>query len=167
MEREHPLVAHLIYRKPLGRLMKVDKRASSFGGNDTHGTFDHGATVTASGTKNVPQYAMRMHADQYGLVPSQIAPNQCNVRFASLDFAFVSDYAKLAFRGSDHGLTHSMHITFVLHPVSNQLGNREHLEAVSLTELGQVGDPGHGSVVAHDFADHAGRDKSSHAGEID
>src|SRR5207248_4967403 len=119
MKRQHSLVANFVDREPLGTLVQINQRPTAFRSDHPHRTFEGCAAVTTGCSKNVAQYAMRMHTDQHGLVATQITANHGDVRLAAVHFAFVSDHAKLAFCSSDHGLTHSMHITFVLHAIAD------------------------------------------------
>ena len=97
-----------------------------------------------------------MHAHQHrAIAVLHIAVDQGHVRFA-IDLAFIRQHTKLAVAGLKVRFPHPMNQTFVRHAVANQFGDREHLQLVLLTKLRQVGDAGHGAVIVHDLADHAG-----------
>jgi hypothetical protein len=89
------------------------------------------------------------------------------VRLAAVDFTLISNQAELAVTGVDQGFSHPMHMTFMLHAIANQLGYGQQLEIVRGAELDQVGNPRHGPVVPHDFADHPRRHKSSQSCQVD
>src|SRR5579871_833727 len=55
----------------------------------------------------------------------------------------------------------------MLQPITNQAGNRNHLHAVTRTEIGKLRNASHGAVGIHDFADHAARLETGHARQID
>src|SRR5258708_15450200 len=109
-----------------------------------------------------------MHAgeDRLGRIAdftvADVASNERHVGIAAVHFTLVGVQAEFSILGFDHGLAYTMHVALMLHPVSDQLGNREHFHFVGAAELDQVGHARHGAVVFHDFADDA---CGNHAGE--
>ena len=58
-------------------------------------------------------------------------------------------------------------VTLVLQAVTNQIGHRNHFQAVPLTKLDKLRHARHGAIVVHDFADHAGGRETRQARQID
>ena len=58
-------------------------------------------------------------------------------------------------------------VALVAQAVADELGDGEDAEAVLAAEGDEVGDAGHGAVVAHDFADDACGSEAGEAGEVD
>jgi hypothetical protein len=54
----------------------------------------------------------------------------------------------------------------VTEPVTNQIGDRDHLQAVFGAEIQQLGDTRHAAVGVHDFADDAAGTKPRQTREI-
>ena len=67
----------------------------------------------------------------------------------------------------DAGLAGADDGALVTQAVANELGDGEDAEAVLAAEGDEVGDAGHGAVVAHDFADDAGGREAGETGEVD
>ena len=51
--------------------------------------------------------------------------------------------------------------------IADQLGDRNHLEAVPCAELREMRNARHGAVGVHDFADHSAGLEAAHARQID
>src|ERR1700760_323466 len=109
-----------------------------------------------------------MHTHQNRLISAgNVTADQGEMAFSAIHFALVSDHAKFTIRGRDDALRYAIDVALVLQPVANKLGDREHLHAVFFAEFNEIGNAGHGAIVVHDFADHAGGNESSKAREID
>ena len=54
-----------------------------------------------------------------------------------------------------------------LQPVGDEVGDGADLQAVMLGEGHEIGQPGHGPVLVHDLADHAGRIETGQAADVD
>src|SRR5207244_1009100 len=50
---------------------------------------------------------------------------------------------------------HPLNQMILLQPVRDEIADRPDLEPMGAGEIGQIGEPGHGPVLAHDLADHA------------
>jgi hypothetical protein len=61
---------------------------------------------------------------------------------------------------------HAPDVAFVAQAVANQIGHRNHLQAVPLAKLDELRHARHGAVLVHDFADHAGGRKPGQARQI-
>ena len=88
------------------------------------------------------------------------------MRVAAIDFAFIGDDAKLTELRIHQSFANAMHISLMLHTVTNEFRNRQHLHPVRIAEFDQVGHARHSAIFAHDFADNTGRDHSSHARQV-
>src|ERR1700683_4508740 len=95
-----------------------------------------------------------MHTHQYRLAPTfNIAAYQSHVGLASVNLTLISDQPKLAVACPDQRFSYAIHIALMLHAIANQLRNRQHFYYMLTKEPNQVGNAGHGAVIAHDFAD--------------
>src|SRR5277367_4181244 len=89
-------------------------------------------------------------------VLADVAAHQGDVALAAGDFALVGDHAELAVARLDGALSGADDVALVAQAVTDKLGDGEDEQAVFAAEGDEVGDAGHGAVVAHDFADDAG-----------
>ena len=89
-----------------------------------------------------------------------------HVLFAG-DVVHVRVHAKLAVRRRQARRSHAVHVPLVLHAVLDDVGDGDDLQAVLDRELAQVGQPGHGAVLVHDFANHRRRRHPRDQGQID
>src|SRR6202030_601971 len=123
--------------------------------------------------EHVAQQAVRVHADQDRLgritdvATADIASNERHVGITTVHFALVGDQAEFSVLGFDHRLAYTMHVALMIHPVTDQLRNREHFHFMGAAELDEVGHARHGAVVFHDFADDSCWDHAGEAGQID
>ncbi len=85
----------------------------------------------------------------------------------AIDLAFVGDHAELAVSSLDAAFTCADDVALMAQAVADEFRYGEHQQAVLFAEWDEVGDAGHRAVVAHDFADDAGRDEAGETGEID
>ena len=69
--------------------------------------------------------------------------------------------------GGQHGLSGAAHQLLVAQPVLDQLCDGHDLEVVAAGEGDQVRHAGHGAVVVHDLADHAGRVQPGEPRDVD
>src|SRR5262249_43983091 len=127
---------------------------------------DDGVAIAPGRAKDVPHQAMRVHANEGRSVAADVALHECNVRFA-VDLALVGDHLEFAVARRQDRFGDPLDISFMSHPVADQLSDREHLEVVLGAELDQIGDAAHRAVVIHDLADHACGKQSCHAREVD
>ena len=81
-------------------------------------------------------------------------------------FARVGDGAKRTEFGFQESFAEPVHVALILEPVANDVGHRDHLQAVFGAELFQLRDAGHAAVLVHDLADDTGRRQSGHARQI-
>ena len=110
--------------------MQIDQRAAAFAGDGLHRAFDGGVTIAGCRSEDVAHYAMGVHADQHRFAAFNVAPHQCDVRFAAVDFALIGDQAKLSVMGADQRFAHAVHVALVLHAVADQFGHRQHFHVV-------------------------------------
>ena len=79
----------------------------------------------------------------------------------------VADRVELAERGRQAGRDDTLDEAVVLAPVGDQIGDRDHLQAVPLAVRDEVGNARHRPVLVHDLADHAGRIEPGEPREVD
>ena len=107
-----------------------------------------------------------MDADEHVLGARDLALDHRHVVLV-VDQRAVADGAELAELGRQLGRDDALDQALGPAPVGDQVGDRDHLQAVLLAVRDQVADPGHRPVLVHDLADHAGRDQPGEAGEVD
>ena len=100
-------------------------------------------------------------------VGAEVAADEGDVAFATLDLALVGDHAELAVAGLDAGFAGADDVALVAETVTNELGDGDHAEAVLAAKRDEVRNAGHFAVVAHDFADDAGGGEAGETSEID
>src|SRR5206468_7701138 len=111
--------------------------------------------------------AVRVHTNQHRFAATfSIASNQRDMRLASIHFAFVSNYAEFTMAGAHQRLAHAVHITLVLHAITDQLSHRQNFQSVSTAKIDQVGNTCHAPVVAHDLADDSCWNKPCEASQV-
>src|SRR6185312_5897306 len=97
---------------------------------------------------------------------ADIAAHEGEMRFRT-EIAAVENGPKISERGGQHAFGASVHAVFVTQPEANQLGNRDHLQAMLRAEFMKLRDARHSAVPIHDFADHAGWIEPREAREVD
>jgi hypothetical protein len=97
----------------------------------------------------------------------------CHVAFYQRHMVLVIDQRAVADRdeltegGRQRGRDHPLDQLVVLAAIGNELGDRNHLQAVPLAIRLEVSDPGHAAVVVHDLADHPRRDEPREPRQVD
>src|SRR5208337_3408368 len=173
-------------------VVEIEDDAATGFGNHPHRLVENFAAVTVGG-KDVACGAAGVDADEHGMragcarrsagavgdefgkwsgvdggaVGAEVAADEGDVALAAVDFAFVGDHSELAVAGLDAGLAGAYDVALVAEAVTDELGDGEDFEAMFATKGDEVRDAGHFAVVAHDFADDAGRGEAGKAGEID
>ena len=107
-----------------------------------------------------------MDADQHVLGAVDLALDHRDVVFV-VDQRAVADRGEVAEGGRQRGRDDPLDQLLGAAAVGDQVGDRDHLQAVALAVGDEVGDAGHGAVVVHHLADHAGRGQAGEAGEVD
>ena len=107
-----------------------------------------------------------MHPHEHVVLALHVAPDEREVLLAVED-RLVDEQVK-----SPHSVGMRASATrrtsfSLLAPVADQVGDRDHQQAVLGAEALEVGHPGHRAVVVDDLAEHAGRVQAGHAGEVD
>ncbi len=85
----------------------------------------------------------------------------------AIHIARISDHAKVAVGRGQSGLGGAPNVSFVLHAIADQVGDREHFQAMRFAEFNELRNAGHGAVVIHHFADHARGVEAGDARQID
>jgi hypothetical protein len=75
---------------------------------------------------------------------------------APVHLVLEGDHAEVTELRGQRGLGDPPHQPLVGQPIGHDLGDGDEPEVVAAGELLQLGPPGHGAVVVHDLADHAG-----------
>ena len=117
--------------------------------------------------QHVVQNVERVHADQHRLRRRDVALHQSDM-LGILDLVDVDHHAELAaVLAVQHGFQRALDDRLGPAAIGDQVGDGADLQPVELGELHQIRQPGHGAVVVHDLADHAGRVHPRHARQID
>src|SRR5579884_2241472 len=115
---------------------------------------DQLAAITILRMEDVAIEAMRMDAHQHVALGADIAMDQRKMQLA-VNLALVTN----GFEGTERGVHMTGGIAFDqlfrLGAIADEVGHRDHLEAVLPAEFDQLRNPRHGSVFIHDFADDA------------
>ncbi|VVB67743.1 Uncharacterised protein [uncultured archaeon] len=96
-----------------------------------------------------------MHADQ-GILGGGIASHESYMAL-SIQNRLVADGPEVSVIGGHADIRDLFDELLALHAVADQALDGHHLQAVLLCKPLQLRQPGHGSVLGHDLADHAGR----------
>jgi hypothetical protein len=152
-------------------VVKVDEGTASGFGDETQGLSHQAMAVAGGSGEDVSREAVRMDANEHGivaqgLVGTDVTSDQRKMALAAVDFALVGDDAEFSIGRGEHAFGDAENIALVLQAVTNELGHGEHLEAVLCTELLEVGDAGHRTVIVHDLADDSGGNEAGETGEI-
>ena len=83
-----------------------------------------------------------------------------------VDAGAVGHGAEDAVAGGQMGLRDALDHLLVVQPVGDDLGDADDVDAVPGGELLQLGHPGHGAVLVHDFADDAGGLQPGQLGQV-
>src|SRR5438876_1593859 len=111
---------------------------------------------------------MRVHPNQHWFAAfADVAFHQSKVRLTAIDFALVSNNAEFAVLRIYECFAHPMHISLMLHTISNELRHGEHLQSVLVAELNKVSLPRRGPVFAPYSPDDYHRHKPPPPHEID
>ena len=99
-------------------------------------------------------------------LPATSPWTSASVRFRA-DVARIENGAEIAEFGGEAAFGAPVHVMFVAQTVADQVGDRDHFQAVPRAEFAKLRHARHGAVLIHDFADHARGVESGEAGKID
>ena len=116
-------------RNPGPDLVQVNQHAAAFLRDGAQRIANQPAAIAALRSEDFAVEAPRVHPDEHLLLPFQIAANQRQV-VLGIDVAGVGDRAKLAELGLDAALGRAADELLVLHPVADEVGDRDHFEVV-------------------------------------
>src|SRR5262249_20170250 len=145
--------------------MQVNQDAQTFFCDRLKGMPYKTAAVAGGGSEDVAVHAARMHAHQHSFGSCHFSAHQRQV-ILGVEIAGVSDSAKLSVFGLHAAFGYAPHELLVLEAIADDLGHRDHFQAVADAEVLQLRDARHGAVVVHDFADHTGGGEAGHAGQV-
>src|SRR5215813_3571591 len=116
--------------------------------------------------EDVSEQTVRMHADEDSVALFDIALHKRDMSFAA-HLIFEGRYVELPINGGHAGLSGEFDQNFILHSITDQVGDRDDLQVVQSRKLFKLRQAGHCAVVVHYFADDACRSESRDAGYID
>src|SRR5947209_17467564 len=138
----------LMVAEPRPGLMQVHKDTRTVARNLLEGSPDGAVAIAVHRSEDIAQNAVRMHSHQNALAARDVAVHQREMLLWN-NGAGVSDGPKIAELGVDPALVLAVNKTLGLKPISNQVGYRDHLEAVHFAKVDELRDPGHRPVVIH------------------
>src|SRR5437867_8168233 len=121
--------------------------------------------VAAERPEHIGREAAGMHADQDLVVRFDRALDQRDMG-AVIQVVFEDIRDEVAKGRRELGLCHLVDEGLPLHPVLDQVLDRDQLEMVPLGDLLELRHTGHGPVVVHDLAQNAGRVEPSQARQV-
>src|SRR5215475_11365807 len=134
-------------------MMQVQKYAAILLGNQFQGFFDQFRTIARSGSEDVSRQAVRVNTNERRRGPLESAANQGDM-LVLVYIARVRNHVKVAEPRRQSGLRHTPNVALVLHAITDQVCNREHIQVVLTAKFNQLRHARHGAVFIHDFADH-------------
>jgi len=139
---------------------------SSLGGDERHGGVQLAAAIAAPGAEDIAGEAFRVHPDQNGPVGDNRTVGQGEmVRAVGRDAVEVA--LEVAVIGGQLDGFLAFDELLVAAAVFDDLCNRAGLESMAALVVSEFPDAGHGAILVHDFADHAGGGEAGHAREVD
>ena len=155
---------------PAALLGEVEQHAEALGLDPPQRVGELLAAVAAQRVEDVAGEALGVHAHHHGLAAlgrrRDVALDQRDVVLV-VDQRAVADHVELAVLGRQVRLGDALDELLGAPAVLDQVGDRDHLQAVALAVRDQVLDPRHRAVVVHDLADHRGRDQARETREVD
>jgi hypothetical protein len=106
-----------------------------------------------------------MDANKYIAFTCDVTMDQREMGFL-IQAAHVTDRLKFAKPGTYLARGVALDESFGLHAVANEIGNRNHLEAVEAAEFQELSGAGHRPIGIHDFANHAARRQTGEARQV-
>src|SRR5262245_39701332 len=109
---------------------------------------------------------MGLHTYQHIFAIFNLPANESDVRLL-VERTFEHDHSKVAMRRWQGRFTDFLNEAFSAEAVTDQIGNRNHLELLMFSKLDQIRYARHRAVFLHDFANDTGRCESGDGREID
>ena len=107
-----------------------------------------------------------VHAHQHRLARADISLDHCQM-LDLIDLTLVRDHPPVvAVRRAHKPLFHGFHQPLRGAAVGDKVGDGAELEIMALRVGHQIRQTGHGAVVVHDFADHAGGGQPGQTGDV-
>src|SRR5262249_28090242 len=119
------------------RLMQVNEDTLT-GFRDTPERVAHeGGAIAPRGPEEIPICTVRVHPHEHICLAGDVSTNQNSVRFRA-DVARIDNGPEITELGRYRSLGAAMNVLFVLQPVPDQLGNRDHPEAMASAKFLQM-----------------------------
>ena len=147
---------------------EIDDRPPALLGDALHGQLELRAAIAPLGGEHVAGQAFGVHPDEDVVGAGHLAPHQGDV-LGAVDHRLVGVGGEVAERRRDAGLRHPPHELLPLPAVADEVGDRDHDEAVLPGKAFELRQAGHraGVVVVDDLAQHGGRVEAGQAGQVD
>ena len=143
---------------------EVDDHAAARLGHDLHRRVELHAAVAAQRAEHVTGEALAVHAHEHVVLAGHGAPDHGDVLLA-VEERLVGVAGEVAPLGGDAGLGDAADELLVLAAVADEVGDRDHQQAVLVGEPLELGHAGHvGLLVVDDLAEQPGRVEPGHAG---
>ena len=147
-------------------LADEDHHAPALFGDYFHGPVEFLGLVGAAAPQNVVEDIEGVHARQDRAGSGEVSLHQGHVLGVG-GFVGEDDHAELAaVEAVQGGFQDTLDNAVVAQPVGDEVGDGGDLDAMELGEFDQVRHAGHGPVLVHDLADHAGRVEPRQAGHV-
>ena len=91
-----------------------------------------------------------MHAHEHGFVAAQVTLDECHVLQACGELA-ERDEAEVPVLGGEVHFLSALHQALAAESVGDEVGDGDELESPLVGTAAQLGQTGHGAVVAHDL----------------
>ena len=147
-------------------LIQIQQDAAAFLGDPLHGRIELGAAVTADRVQSVAGQARRVDADEDVRAVLDIAANERDVRLV-IDLILERVDAEIAILGRHLRRGDALDERLRAHPVGDQIGDRDHQQAVPPGEPRQLRHPRHRPIFVHHLADDPGRVQSRDPRDVD
>src|SRR5579859_5488987 len=156
----------LIDAEAAAGVMEIEKHAAIFFSDGFEGAVDEISAIAGCGAEDVAREAVRVDANEGGRLTFEFAADECDV-LVVVNVARVGDHAEITETSSENRLSEAADVTFVLHAIANQIGNREQFQIVRFAEFDELRHAGHGAVFTHNLADDSGGSETRDAREVD
>src|SRR5262249_35470852 len=157
----------LIYEPGVSALeLQIQEHSPAFGCDHLQRPVQLAASIVAQRAKDVSEHALRMHADEHAFFWIYLThhESQMSVR---VDVVCKHDRLELAVDRRHARGRGAMDQHFIRDPIAYDVGDRNDFYVVLIGKLPELRQPGHRTVVVHDFADDARRCHTRDSGKVD
>ena len=136
-------------------LAHVQEHATAFVADALERLLKLVTAIASHGTENIPRETLGVHADEHVRLTVHVALDQGDVVVAG-QLVLVQVGLEFPVPAGDGRGDHTLDEFLAAPAVLDQVLDRDDLQVVLVRDLDQPGQAGHGPVVVHDLAEHAG-----------